>query len=272
MTATDELGLPGSRGRHDLQRVAGRRAGRRAASASLGHGSLGCTSAPAMTTRSCHLPARRHEAADHRAGRRRRQHPAGASASRGGSRTETPSSRAGWPAGPRSPGLPSPAREHGLDVVNWATRAPPVARSRPPSTSPPSKRDVISLSWGTNCWSRVPHSADMMRAITTAFLRVVRAGHPGIPIVVASPVVRPDAEEATNALGATLADLREAMEEAVRRPRRRPRHAHPGTRSPPARAAGRRCPPRRRRSSRARPRELGGAVAQALTGRESSAR
>ena len=61
----------------------------------------------------------------------------------------------------------------------------------------------------------VPHSADMMRAGTTAFLRVVRAGHPGIPIVVASPVVRPDAEEATNAVGATLGELRQAMEEAV---------------------------------------------------------
>jgi lysophospholipase L1-like esterase len=55
----------------------------------------------------------------------------------------------------------------------------------------------------------------MMRTTTEAFLRIVRAGHPGVPIVVASPVVRPDAEATPNKLGATLADLRRAMEEAA---------------------------------------------------------
>ena len=55
----------------------------------------------------------------------------------------------------------------------------------------------------------------MMRANTAAFLRIVRAGHPAVPIVVASPLIRPDAEAAPNALGATLDDLRHAMEEAV---------------------------------------------------------
>jgi lysophospholipase L1-like esterase len=54
-----------------------------------------------------------------------------------------------------------------------------------------------------------------MRANTTAFLDVVREGHPETPIVVASPVVRPDAEDTPNRLGATLADLRAAMEEAT---------------------------------------------------------
>jgi lysophospholipase L1-like esterase len=38
-----------------------------------------------------------------------------------------------------------------------------------------------------------------------------------VPIVVASPVVRPDAENTPNKLGATLADLRAAMETTTQR-------------------------------------------------------
>ena len=75
--------------------------------------------------------------------------------------------------------------------------------------------DVISISYGTNCWTRVQFSADLMRANTAAFLDLVRVGHPDTPIVVTSPVVR-DGEEKPNALGATLDDLRVAMEELVR--------------------------------------------------------
>jgi lysophospholipase L1-like esterase len=75
--------------------------------------------------------------------------------------------------------------------------------------------DVISISHGTNCWTRIPFSVDQLRAGTTAFLEVVRQGHPETPIVVASPVLRPDAESTPNRLGATLADLRAAMEEAA---------------------------------------------------------
>ncbi|MCU1392414.1 MAG: lipolytic protein family [Ilumatobacteraceae bacterium] len=76
--------------------------------------------------------------------------------------------------------------------------------------------DVISITHGTNCWSRIPHSVDQMAANTEAFVRVVRAGHPGVPIVVASPIVRPDGEATPNILGATHADIREAMEGVVR--------------------------------------------------------
>jgi lysophospholipase L1-like esterase len=48
-----------------------------------------------------------------------------------------------------------------------------------------------------------------------AFLRIVREGHPDVPIVVCSPVLRPDAEETKNKLGASLEDLREAIEDVV---------------------------------------------------------
>ncbi len=76
--------------------------------------------------------------------------------------------------------------------------------------------DVISISHGTNCRTRTPHSAGMMLETTRAFLDIVRQGHPDRPMVVASPVLRPDAETTPNRLGATLVDLRAAMEEAVR--------------------------------------------------------
>jgi lysophospholipase L1-like esterase len=75
--------------------------------------------------------------------------------------------------------------------------------------------DVVTLAHGTNCWSRIPHSARQMAANLAAFLDLIRSGHANTPIVVASPVVRPDAEQAPNRLGATLQDLRQAMEETV---------------------------------------------------------
>ena len=75
---------------------------------------------------------------------------------------------------------------------------------------------VVSISHGTNCWSRIPFSTAMFREQTRAFLTVVRAGHPETPIVVTSPILRPDAETTPNDLGATLDDLRVAMEEVVR--------------------------------------------------------
>jgi hypothetical protein len=51
---------------------------------------------------------------------------------------------------------------------------------------------------------------------TRAFLALVRQGHPDTPIVVTSPILRPDAEATPNALGATLVDLRVAMEDVTR--------------------------------------------------------
>jgi lysophospholipase L1-like esterase len=55
----------------------------------------------------------------------------------------------------------------------------------------------------------------MVRAGLDAFLEIVRQGHAETPIVVVSPVVRPDAEATANRLGATLADLRSAIEDVV---------------------------------------------------------
>ncbi len=108
------------------------------------------------------------------------------------------------------------ARRHGLDLVNLGYAGS--ARGEIPCAEAVAAlaADVVSITHGTNCWTRTPHSAGMMRETTRAFLDIVRQGHPETPIVVASPVVRPDAEDTPNRLGATLDDLRVAMEEAVR--------------------------------------------------------
>lgn len=122
----------------------------------------------------------------------------------------------GWVAS--GPGRAWPAvaaRRWGLDVVNlgYAGSARGEIVSAEQLAALPA--DVVSITHGTNCWTRIPHSADQMRANLTAFLDVVRQGHPGMPIVVGSPVVRPDAESTPNRLGATLSDLRAVVEEVA---------------------------------------------------------
>ncbi len=108
------------------------------------------------------------------------------------------------------------AREYALDVVNMgyagAARGEIVSAEHIAGL----QADVISITHGTNCWTRIPHSVSQMKANTDAFLSVVRQGHPVTPILVASPIIRPDGEETANALGATLGDLRAAMEDVVR--------------------------------------------------------
>jgi lysophospholipase L1-like esterase len=76
--------------------------------------------------------------------------------------------------------------------------------------------DVITLAFGTNCWSGIPSSAPLLYETTRAFIDLVRQGHPDTPLLLVSPVLRPEAERTPNPLGATLAELRTAMEEATR--------------------------------------------------------
>ncbi|MEV6553642.1 GDSL-type esterase/lipase family protein [Streptomyces sp. NPDC051597] len=76
--------------------------------------------------------------------------------------------------------------------------------------------DVLTLAFGTNCWSAVPSSATLLYETTRAFLALVRRGHPRTPLLLLSPLLRPAAERTPNALGATLGALRSAMEAAAR--------------------------------------------------------
>jgi len=103
-------------------------------------------------------------------------------------------------------------REHGLDVVNMgyagAARGEMASAEHVAATT----CDVITISHGTNCWSRVPHTTDMIQADLAAFIRVVRISHPDTPTFFVSPILRPDAESTPNTVGATLSQLRLAME------------------------------------------------------------
>jgi lysophospholipase L1-like esterase len=123
----------------------------------------------------------------------------------------------GWIASGPSGAWPAvAARRFGLDVVNLGYAGS--ARGELPSAQQIAAlhADVISISHGTNCWTRIPFSAALFREQTRAFLAIVREGHPDTPIVVTSPILRPDAEDTPNVLGATLVDLRTTMEDVAR--------------------------------------------------------
>ncbi|MFJ8311960.1 MULTISPECIES: GDSL-type esterase/lipase family protein [unclassified Streptomyces] len=107
-------------------------------------------------------------------------------------------------------------RALGLDTVNLGYAG--AARAELPTAEQLARlpADVITLAFGTNCWSRTPFSANLLYETTLAFLRLVRLGHPDLPILLLSPVLRPEAESSPNQLGATLAELRRAMEAAGR--------------------------------------------------------
>ena len=106
-------------------------------------------------------------------------------------------------------------RTIGLDTVNLGFAGS--ARGETVSAEHLAKlnADAITLSHGTNCWTRIPHSVRQMQANLEAFLDIVRSAHVATPILFVSPVTRPDAESKPNRLGATLRDLRIAMEQVV---------------------------------------------------------
>jgi lysophospholipase L1-like esterase len=116
--------------------------------------------------------------------------------------TSTPA--AAWPA--------VVGRKNGLDAINMGYAG--AARGEIVSAEHIAEleADVITIAYGTNCWSRTPHTAAMVAEGLRAFLNVVRQGHPDTPVLVISPIVRPDAESTPNRLGATLSDLRAAIE------------------------------------------------------------
>ncbi len=108
------------------------------------------------------------------------------------------------------------ARKAGLDLVNLGYAG--AARGEIVSAEHLAElpADIATIAVGANCWTRTPHSVAMVRANLDGFLDVVRAGHPGVPLVVISPLVRPDAERVPNRLGSTLGDIRATIEAVVR--------------------------------------------------------
>jgi lysophospholipase L1-like esterase len=124
----------------------------------------------------------------------------------------------GWVASRAAGAWPAiVARRLELDLVNMgyagAARGEAASAEHVASLA----ADVIAFAYGTNCWTRVPFDVDTLRAGLEAFHRIVRVAHPDTPIMVVSPILRPDAEREPNVLGASLNDLREAMEEVATR-------------------------------------------------------
>jgi lysophospholipase L1-like esterase len=123
----------------------------------------------------------------------------------------------GWIAsGPAQGWAAIAARKGGLDLVNLgyagAGRGEIVSAEHIAAMS----ADIITVAYGSSCWTRTPHSTGMVEAGLRGFLDVVRMDHPTTPIVVVSPILRPDAEDTANKLGATLADIRHAIESVTR--------------------------------------------------------
>lgn len=123
----------------------------------------------------------------------------------------------GWVAsGPPNAWPHRVGRNEGLDVVNLGYAG--AARGEVASAEDIAGHGAaaITIAYGTNCWTRTPHSGATLRAGLDAFLEIVRAGHPQTPIVAVSPILRADAEATPNKLGASLADLRGAFEDGIR--------------------------------------------------------
>jgi lysophospholipase L1-like esterase len=122
----------------------------------------------------------------------------------------------GWSASsPARSWLATAGRERSMDTVNLGFAGSARGEIVLAEQIAVLHADVITVAYGTNCWSTIPHSADMVRANTEAFLRIIRAAHRDVPVVVVSPLIRPDAEDRPNALGATHADIRAAIEHTV---------------------------------------------------------
>jgi lysophospholipase L1-like esterase len=122
----------------------------------------------------------------------------------------------GW--GASSPGrtwLATAARHLGLEAVNFGYAGSGRGELVVAEAMAAVPADVITIAFGTNCWGMIAFSEDLLEATVRAFVATVRAGHPRTPVVLVSPVVRPDAETTPNRLGETLSGLRAAYERAA---------------------------------------------------------
>ena len=107
------------------------------------------------------------------------------------------------------------SRSVGLDLINFGYGGSARGEIAVAESIAELDADIISISYGTNCWSRVPHSISQFREGLEAFLDIVRQGHRTTPLLAISPILRPDAEVQANKLGACLGDLRAVFEQVV---------------------------------------------------------
>lgn len=75
--------------------------------------------------------------------------------------------------------------------------------------------ELISLCVGINSYNAATYSERTYAGALDGFLATIRRSHPEVPLVVITPVLSLPREDATNAVGWTLADYRQATEEVV---------------------------------------------------------
>ncbi|MEW2397193.1 GDSL-type esterase/lipase family protein [Streptomyces sp. NPDC046862] len=124
----------------------------------------------------------------------------------------------GWSV--TAPGLAWPSRVAdalGLDLVNLGFAGAARGEILTADVVAASGAEAVALAWGTNAYSSLPTSVTQIAEAMRLYLTALRAGLPEVPVVVMSPIVRPDAEDVPNRFGASLADLRAALEGAVGR-------------------------------------------------------
>jgi hypothetical protein len=73
----------------------------------------------------------------------------------------------------------------------------------------------IHLCLGINVYGAATHTARSLPPAVTGFLATIRDGHPTTPITVCTPIVSPSREDARNAAGLTLAEVRAAVAAAT---------------------------------------------------------
>lgn len=108
-------------------------------------------------------------------------------------------------------------RKTGVDLVNFGFDGPPVGDIPMAEILAGQSAAAITVSYGASLWRSELLTPGMAGETVEAFLQLVRRGHPATPLVVVSPLVLPDGEDRANRLGATMAEVREAVEAAVSR-------------------------------------------------------
>jgi hypothetical protein len=74
--------------------------------------------------------------------------------------------------------------------------------------------DVISLCIGINIYGAASFSERSLHSAICGFVETVREGHPGVPIVMMSPITAPSRESVFNQVGLTLSDVRRIVTHA----------------------------------------------------------
>jgi lysophospholipase L1-like esterase len=123
----------------------------------------------------------------------------------------------GWSVSEPGWAWPSLVAERlGLDLINLGFAGAARGETLVADVIAGSGAQAVALAWGTNAWSSLPTDAGALEQTLRLFLTTLRQGLPQVPVVLLSPIVRPDAEAVPNRYGLTHARLRQVLEAGAR--------------------------------------------------------